>query len=110
MDGKMRESKLDPKILAEIEPKIRAVVTELNALGQKTVMSCQGHKDQGSVSGIRPDGSYIHSKGRGWISFYQKGFNETIARKIMIKHKLKRIRFFTIPDKKGIIFSNFTMM
>ena len=94
--------KLPTGVLNGLDKGVRNVVADLNAHGQITAMSCQGHKNQKSITGIRKDGTYIHSAGRGWISFFPKGFNETIARNIMKKHGLKRITFYTYPYKKEL--------
>jgi hypothetical protein len=83
----------EPWTIKDVEPGVRAVLSELNAKGQKTIMSCEGHGNQ-----------------RGWISFVDKTFNKTIALAIMKKHGLKRIVFFKDKDQSGVTFCKFSKL
>jgi hypothetical protein len=91
----------------QIDSGVRSVVADLNKNKLHTIMSCHGHKDALNTCGYK-NGKPILEKGRGWISFDKKTFNKPKVESILLKHGLRRLKFFKFAYKKDVIFVSFT--
>ena len=114
--------KLTNDTLKEIDSGVGDVISDLNANGITTLMSCHGHKGHQHMSSASRDKKtgelkYTVSTSRGWITFYPKEFNKQRVLSILQKHGLKRIVFGVIdangkgyPYTEKIISVSFSMV
>jgi hypothetical protein len=91
-----------------VDPQIREVMHDLLLNGFITTSSCAGHTKPGNKpflvkrsyakKGEQNPKQYYVAEGLGYIVFTTKGFNEALAKQIMVKHGLTGLRTIKVVD------------